>query len=272
MPESGDDRPDGPGAVRPTVSRRGALLAGVGATAGIALAACGGRPSAAGPQSPTSGTGTAVTGSAVPSSAVGSTALSPSGGAAAGGGSAAGPVLQFIRHAEKPAASGAPFGVLPDGTQDAESLIVAGWNRAGALVELFDPGTADGPVAPRSGLARPDQIVAADPSKGSRRPAQTVGPLADRLGMTVETTWKKADTAPLAQSLLTRHGVVLISWEHELIPEILSHLGSIDPAPPAQWPDDRFDLVWCLHPTGDGSWAFTQVPQLLLAGDSSTAA
>ncbi|KXZ60944.1 MAG: hypothetical protein BGN98_12625 [Microbacterium sp. 69-7] len=81
-------------------------------------------------------------------------------------------------------------------------------------------------------------------SAGSKRPAQTVTPLAARLGLALETTWKKDDTAALAAALRTTTGCTLVAWEHELIPDILSHLGSIDPPPPAAWPGDRFDLVW----------------------------
>jgi hypothetical protein len=35
---------------------------------------------------------------------------------------------------------------------------------------------------------------------------------------------------------------------------------------PQYWPLDRFDLVWVFDRL-DGNWTFTQVPQLLLAGD-----
>jgi hypothetical protein len=35
---------------------------------------------------------------------------------------------------------------------------------------------------------------------------------------------------------------------------------------PQYWPLDRFDLVWVFDRRGD-TWTFTQVPQLLLAGD-----
>jgi hypothetical protein len=34
---------------------------------------------------------------------------------------------------------------------------------------------------------------------------------------------------------------------------------------PQRWPFSRFDLVWVFDDRG--GWSFTQVPQLLLAGD-----
>lgn len=37
---------------------------------------------------------------------------------------------------------------------------------------------------------------------------------------------------------------------------------------PQAWPDDRFDLVWVFE-REDEDWRFSQVPQLLLSGDSA---
>ena len=46
-------------------------------------------------------------------------------------------IIMVIRHAEKPDSGN--VGVQLDGSQDADSLIVQGWQRAGALAVLFDP-------------------------------------------------------------------------------------------------------------------------------------
>lgn len=40
---------------------------------------------------------------------------------------------------------------------------------------------------------------------------------------------------------------------------------------PETWLGERFDMTWSLQRDGD-RWAFLQVPQLLLAGDSVEAA
>jgi hypothetical protein len=40
----------------------------------------------------------------------------------------------------------------------------------------------------------------------------------------------------------------------------------VTPTPPAQWPDDRFDVVWTLTKTA-GGWHFAQLPELLLPQD-----
>ncbi len=62
-------------------------------------------------------------------------------------------------------------------------------------------------------------------------------------------------------------GAPLGSWQHRLIPSIARYLGSVHPAVPKKWPEERYDLVWVFTRRGDGSWRFRQVPQLLLAGD-----
>lgn len=48
---------------------------------------------------------------------------------------------------------------------------------------------------------------------------------------------------------------------------IARQLGTVHPTPPKMWPEDRFDVVWVFTRRKDHSWTFTQVPQLLLAGD-----
>ncbi len=178
--------------------------------------------------------------------------------------------IMIIRHAEKPPASAAPYGVQADGTQDGESLTTVGWARAGALAGLFAPRTATGAFTQvRDGLLRPTTIFAADPgAKGSKRPQQTVTALAALLGLTPDLTYRKGDEADLAGKLHSVTGAVLVAWEHESIGDILAGLGTITPAPPTDWPDPRFDVVYVL--TGSGSaWSFRQVPQMLLAGDSA---
>lgn len=38
-------------------------------------------------------------------------------------------------------------------------------------------------------------------------------------------------------------GTALVAWSHENILKIVSAMG-VEAALPAEWPDDRFDLVW----------------------------
>lgn len=175
-----------------------------------------------------------------------------------------GTLVMITRHGEKPAGSGTPQGIDVNGTPDAHSLTVRGWTRAGALVELFAPGTG----ATRPGLARPTAIYAAGGTGGEgQRPRETVTPLATRLGLSVNTQYTKGGEAALAKEVAGRLGPTLICWQHGEIPAIAAAFGQVTPAPPAAWPDNRFDLIWVLTPRADG-WTFSQIPQLLLDGDS----
>lgn len=171
----------------------------------------------------------------------------------------------LVRHAEKPTSSDGPFGVTAHGTRDEESLTIRGWARAGALAALFAPG--GGRIS--FGLEVPRALFASHAGKnGSRRPAQTITELADRLGLTVDTTYGKGDVANLVAPVMAS-GVSLISWPHEEIPAIVAAFGRVHPTPPVKWPDDRYDVVWVLRSTDGINWEFSQVPQQLLAGDDA---
>ncbi|WP_225728501.1 MULTISPECIES: histidine phosphatase family protein [unclassified Nocardia] len=181
--------------------------------------------------------------------------------------------VMIIRHGEKPTGSGAPYGITEAGEKDDKSLTVVGWNRAGALAALFDPRAADGSPAPlRPHLFRPATIFASNANgDGSKRPLETITPLAAALGLTPNQQYTKGQEAELVAGLAGAAGPVLISWQHEKIGAILAQLGPADPTPPANWPDNRFDMVFVLTRNSPGDrWTFTQVPQLLLAGDLPT--
>jgi hypothetical protein len=173
--------------------------------------------------------------------------------------------LMIVRHAEKPV-DGEPVGVRANGHADPESLTPRGWQRAGALARLFVP--RDGRFADPA-LATPTLILATRAEEGagaSRRPKQTVRPLADLLGLELDHRFGKGEEAAAVASLLRHDGVVLVSWIHERVPAIVAALPGA-PAVPRDWPEDRYDVVWVFEPAPDGGWTLTQVPQRLLAGD-----
>jgi hypothetical protein len=171
--------------------------------------------------------------------------------------------IMFIRHAEKPGVPTDGGGVALDGTADDESLTVRGWQRAGALARFFSS---------RPEL-RPHVIFAAGIGHGSKsgRPMETVSPLVDLLKDTQEvafiTKYLKDDLQPLISDVLSRKSPVLVCWEHKRIPGLVALLPN-PPDVPHGWPDDRFDLVWVLD-RADTGWSFSQLPQLLLSGDSA---
>ena len=186
-------------------------------------------------------------------------AASPSAGSAGAG------RVMIVRHAEKP--DGSTKGVEPSGDNDDDSLTVQGWTRAGALDRLFAPSGS----APPSTLATPRAIYAADPkSDASKRPAQTVSVLAAKLGIQVATDFTKSSIKDLAKAAIASaaSGAVLIAWQHQDIPSIVAEFPNVSPTPPSSWPGSRFDIVFVLDQDGSG-WRFSQVPQLLLQGDSS---
>ena len=173
-------------------------------------------------------------------------------------------VVMLIRHAEKP--DGELPGVDADGNEDDSSLTEVGWQRAHLLVDLFDPAQG----APRAGLARPAAIYAAgvtDDGEGQRT-RETVAPLADRLGIPVDTGYGRGQEKKLVDRVVDEQGPVLISWQHGGITEIADAFPSVKPKPPSEWPDDRFDVIWTFTRTEDG-WRFAQIPEDLLPGDST---
>ncbi|SDD17161.1 hypothetical protein SAMN05421548_115103 [Paraburkholderia lycopersici] len=168
---------------------------------------------------------------------------------------------------EKP---GATLGasVDADGRLDEESLAVRGWQRAGALARLLSAGGH-----PRSRRLRPSTVFAtgvrqASPSK---RSMQTVEPLVALLRESAhiryETAYAKDEGAALMADVLAQNGVVLIAWEHKVLPSLIAHLPDA-PVVPSAWPDDRFDMMWVFDRAARG-WSFVQQPQQLLAGDSA---
>ncbi|HTR86392.1 MAG TPA: histidine phosphatase family protein [Reyranella sp.] len=193
--------------------------------------------------------------------------------------------VMIVRHGEKPPVKHQPpFGTTVDGEQDWESLINPGWLRAGGLALLFDPRAG---WALPAALATPAQLYASKPrdsadadSDGdkegskSKRPLETITPLSQRLGHAINLDFGKGDEKQLVDAVLKQAGPVLISWQHERIPDISNRLVGANPPAggiPQKWPGKRFDLVWVFDaPASAGQpWTFTQVPQLILPGDSS---
>ena len=180
--------------------------------------------------------------------------------------------LLIIRHAEKPDDAWPGPGLTTSGEADKESLVIRGWQRAGAWAALFGAGLggADYP--------KPQAIYAATPGSDdrlnhgpSRRPYETIVPLAARLGVNPNTQIAKGEEDKLAATLLALDGVALVAWEHEaIIGDLLPRLPVNHGKPPTQWPSDRFDVVLRLD-RAEGAEAFAYRPLYpqLLSGDSS---
>lgn len=177
-------------------------------------------------------------------------------------------VIMVIRHAEKP--DGVSSGVDENGVGDEQSLIVRGWQRAGALPGLFAKGAA---------LPPPDRIYASaavklktpDGKIGSRskRPTQTVSVVAAKLGLETKGAYTRGQEASLVAEIALLEGTTLVCWQHEMIPTIAANIMGNAVGLPPGWPGDRFDVVWRFTRASAGApWSFDQVCERLLPGDS----
>ena len=212
--------------------------------------------------------------------------------------------VMIIRHAEKPGTyNNVQYsGINAQGQPDNESLTTVGWERAGSIANLFFP-TNNSFQSPE--LAAPAYIYAASPAikmklrpdgnilqdEPSQRPYQTVAALYGKMRANAEQApelniaFDKDDyPAMIADVLALARGTVLISWQHEdvlpkspgdncVVSELLKQSRSAAPSdlPAGPWPGSRYDMVLVFdRPSGAGPFtAFTQVPQMLLAGDTS---
>lgn len=177
----------------------------------------------------------------------------------------------LMRHAEKPDRARNEIGLSPTGQPDERALSARGWQRAGALALLL---SGDRRVQPS--LPAPDTIFASALRKDgghSRRPEQTVQPLADRRSLDLDLRWSLNQEQGLAAALRQRPGVHLICWQHEGLPALARAIAAPDALADIPdnwtWPADRFDVFWHLHrPSASGPWRFTQSCQCLLPGDT----
>lgn len=179
--------------------------------------------------------------------------------------------ILLLRHAEKPNHSDGSSGLTAEGQEDEKSLTIRGWQRAGALATLLAPNPLSAPRLPS-----PDRIYASAFREGgghSRRPEQTVQPLARKLGCGVDLTWALHQEEAFGAALAVGVGIALVCWQHQG----LAALARVIAAPQRlsglsdhwSWPDDRYDVIWSLRRDRPGdAWRFTQYCQSLLSGDS----
>jgi hypothetical protein len=161
----------------------------------------------------------------------------------------------IIRHAEKPATG--------------DSLSPQGVARAKAYVQYFQTN----PAVLQYGT--PVAIYAMEASSGeedsdfSYRPVETVTPLAQALGLQVQSQYQKDDVADLVNDIMSNPAyegkMVLICWEHKVIQSIAVQFG-VSPTPDA-WPDSVYDQVWEIDFSGDQVSNFTEFQEHLMPWD-----
>ena len=188
----------------------------------------------------------------------------------------------IIRHGEK-------VGNPKKDDDGGNDLSIRGSGRATALPTLFVPAEPqlacefdfDPPSfacsyekvplkGARPRFATPNFIFATQQSKNSKRPIETVAPLAIALGLPIDDGFKdkKEDIEKMTQAILNDFAfagkVVLICWHHGKIPDIAKALGV---SRPPKWDGKVFDRVWQISfPKGQAKLA--DLPQMLLYGDS----
>ena len=132
-----------------------------------------------------------------------------------------GRVVYFIRHGEKPV--------------QGNGLNAQGQQRSKYLTEHFGPSSNYGVK----------YLIAQRPKKDGRqrRAYDTLRPLADDLGLTVDTDCGRDEIDALVAKIQSYAGTgnVLVCWEHKRLSDIAAALGV--PHPP-RYPTERFDVIW----------------------------
>jgi hypothetical protein len=174
--------------------------------------------------------------------------------------------IMVIRHVEKP--DGLDAGVGITGKKSAHDPIVRGWQRAGALTVFFGPTF---PPLQSKAIETPEFLFASNDT--SQRPIDTITPLSMKLGVEIDTSFDEGSEAEMVAAAKQCDGVVLIAWQHGKIPTIAAAIledPTLIDSVPTKWPGNRFDIVWIFDLDTKGktpAYTFTQVPQLVLAGD-----
>ena len=183
--------------------------------------------------------------------------------------------LLIIRHAEKPGDGLPDPGVDEHGAEDSKSLLIRGWQRAGAWSALFGAGFGgpDYPLPAKVYSANPETAVDPSHDDASHRPYQTALPLAQRSTFNApDTTYRLGEEDALVTELLSLSGVALVAWEHKaIIAGIVPRIPVSGAHPPVEWPETRFDVVLRYdRAAGEEDFEFQILFPQLLAGDADT--
>jgi hypothetical protein len=164
-------------------------------------------------------------------------------------------VVLIIRHAE----DGGP----------GRDLAPRGHERAEAYKNYFLNFTVD------SKRLEPAVILAAKDSKQSHRPRLTVEPFAKAAKLKINARFGNNQSTQLAADLRANHQgkVILISWRHGNIPDLLQALGAKpeDILPRGKWPGSVYDWVILLSYDQEGrliAGSTKRINERLLPGDS----
>ncbi|KAJ5585142.1 uncharacterized protein N7459_004942 [Penicillium hispanicum] len=135
------------------------------------------------------------------------------------------PTVYLIRHGEKPT------------NPDNHDLTLDGARRAQCLRHVFGANSA----------YHIGHIMAPTVKWNGehRRAFKTVRPVAQDLGLAIDTHCSRKDAECVADAVRAYDGPgnILIAWRHKNMDRIQEVLGSEDPL---EYPEDRFDLIWTI--------------------------
>ncbi|TGJ88110.1 hypothetical protein E0Z10_g690 [Xylaria hypoxylon] len=144
------------------------------------------------------------------------------------------PTVYLIRHGEKPPNDG--LGLSPEGGQRAQCLrtvfgAASGYNIGYILAQT-----------PKDNVYA-DKPPPLDVDGKRTRPYLTVKPVADDLGLTVDTSCDRDDEKCVKDAVkdYDGDGNILICWEHHQLNNLAGELGAEDVK---NYPDDSYDLIW----------------------------
>jgi hypothetical protein len=158
----------------------------------------------------------------------------------------------LIRHAEKP--------------DHGNELSVRGEERAAALVPYFLKTNE------LLNFKTPVAIYAQKPTSAtsSVRAIETVKPLAAALQLDVKNAYTRDDYKRMVDEIMHAKDyeghMVLICWDHKVIPDIAAEFGAKDA--PEKWPAGDYDRTWVITFKPGATPHFNIVPQKLMYGDS----
>ena len=160
----------------------------------------------------------------------------------------------LLRHAEKP----------PD--ESTVHLSKRGQSRARALVSLLEVRSVMGSNGPPAALFAPKFTRQGH----SRRPYETLEPLAAHLKSSIQTPYGPSDYAALAKHVMSDPALdgktVFVCWIHDYLPALAKALG-VRPEP-ARWNGSVYDRIWVIT-YEDHDAVLADLPQKLLPGDSA---
>ncbi|KAJ3274223.1 hypothetical protein HDV01_003296 [Terramyces sp. JEL0728] len=133
--------------------------------------------------------------------------------------------IYFIRHGEKDKSSGG-------------DLNAQGYKRADCLASAVFAGS-------HPAFKSPDTIIAQDPAQHSSRSEETVTPLAQALGLSIQDSVDRDDVQGavdlINNDISNGSQVILLAWEHQVLGDIAASF--IDGDSPT-YPGSHFDIVW----------------------------